>query len=83
MHTNKHKCVRAQRGLVRVTVAPADKSATHVIITVEDTGIGIAKHKIPSIWGAFEQVSRPVARSGARLWCAFAKHEVPYIRGGV
>eukprot|EP00983_Pelagomonas_calceolata_P084192 1156313-Pelagomonas_calceolata.AAC.3 len=46
----------AQRGLVRVTVAPADKLATHVIITVEDTGIGISQDKIPHIWGAFEQV---------------------------
>uniref|UniRef100_A0A7S3VS63 histidine kinase n=1 Tax=Dunaliella tertiolecta TaxID=3047 RepID=A0A7S3VS63_DUNTE len=51
-----------QRGLVRVTVAPADKLATHVIITVEDTGIGISQDKIPHIWGAFEQVDMSVTR---------------------
>ncbi|KAF5834465.1 hypothetical protein DUNSADRAFT_8821 [Dunaliella salina] len=55
-----------QRGLVRVTVAPADRSATHVIITVEDTGIGISQDKIPHIWGAFEQVGVETGRLATR-----------------
>ena len=57
--------LHSQRGLVRVTVAPADRSGTHVIICVEDTGIGISQEKIPHIWGAFEQVR------GACLVCVW------------
>jgi hypothetical protein len=49
-----------QRGLVRVTVAPSDESGAYVTITVDYTGIGISKDKIPQIWGAFEQVCMSV-----------------------
>ncbi len=49
-------------GHVRVTVAPRDRTGTYVTIRVEDTGIGIPKDKINSIWGAFEQVGEDAVR---------------------
>ncbi|KAL6760739.1 hypothetical protein V8C86DRAFT_1037595 [Haematococcus lacustris] len=49
-------------GYVRVSVGPANPTGCSVLITVEDTGIGIPADKMGSIWGAFEQVDMSVTR---------------------
>ncbi|KXZ47741.1 hypothetical protein GPECTOR_33g623 [Gonium pectorale] len=49
------------RGRVAVRVTPAADGGA-VTLVVSDTGIGIPKERIPSIWGAFEQVDMSVTR---------------------
>ncbi len=52
---------------MRVSVAPREGSGgSHVTVRVDDTGIGIPRDKVPTIWGAFEQVSACLRQ---KHWC--------------
>jgi signal transduction histidine kinase len=71
----------SDRGFVRVTVQ--DTTPDHIVLTVEDTGIGIAADQLPHIFEAFRQVDQSIRRRrpGTGLGLAIV-HSLVTIMGG-
>jgi signal transduction histidine kinase len=71
----------SDRGHVRVTVAAT--TADHILLTVEDTGIGIAAQHLAHIFEAFRQVDQSLRRRrpGTGLGLAIV-HSLVTIMGG-
>ncbi|MBE9111898.1 response regulator [Nodosilinea sp. LEGE 07298] len=68
-------------GQVRVSVIEA--GASHIVLTVEDTGMGIAKEQLPHIFEAFRQVDQTIRRQhpGTGLGLAIV-HSLVTVMGG-
>jgi len=71
----------SDRGFVRVTVR--DTASDHIVLAVEDTGIGIAADQLPHIFEAFRQVDQSIRRRrpGTGLGLAIV-HSLVTIMGG-
>jgi len=72
-----------ERGHVKVSVAPDGPS--HVVFTVEDTGIGVAPDELEKIFDEFYQVDSPAQRrsKGTGLGLSLSRHLAEYLGGSL